>query len=151
MRLQVGSYPIPLSVLTCLSGWNAPRKSLLLVHPDGEGSKATNEDLNISFAPTPDYAGIARAASGNKIWAGCAYSAEELPKLLEEAVQSVKNGTGAVLEVRLDGAYGVKESEKGGEAAGKGVEESNGAPVEGVKMENKGEAGVEMVTANGTA
>jgi hypothetical protein len=70
---------------------------------------------------------------------------------LEEAVQSVKNGTGAVLEVRLDGAYGVKESEKGGEAAGKGVEESNGAPVEGVKMENKGEAGVEMVTANGTA
>jgi hypothetical protein len=65
---------------------------------------------------------------------------------LEEAVQSVKNGTGAVLEVRLDGAYGVKEGGKSGETV-----EGNGAPVEGVKMENKGEAGVEIVTANGSA
>lgn len=62
----------------------------------------------------------------------------------------MKNGAGAVLEVRLDGAYGVKESEKDAEPASKGVEE-NGAPIEGVKLENKGEAGPEIVTANGSA
>src|SRR5690606_19534230 len=48
-------------LLTPLLGWNAPRRSLLLVHPDGLGSKATNEEINISFEPSPDYAGIAKA------------------------------------------------------------------------------------------
>jgi hypothetical protein len=85
-------------------GWNAPRNSLLLVHPDGEGSKATNEELNISFTPTPDYAGIAKAAAGGKFWTGVAGTAVELKELLPKAVESVVNGTGAVLEVRLGGA-----------------------------------------------
>jgi len=87
-------------------GWNAPRRSLLLVHPDGEGSRATNEELNISFAPTPDYPGIAKAASGHKCWAGVASTADELAKLLPDAVEAVKGGRCAVLEAQLEGPQG---------------------------------------------
>lgn len=100
-------YKIPiLTIVLSNKGWNAPRKSLLLVHPEGEGSKVSNEELNISFAPTPDYAGIARAASGGKIWAGCTSKADELDRLLKEAVDVVKSGTSAVLEAQLEGPQG---------------------------------------------
>ncbi|CAI6087161.1 unnamed protein product [Clonostachys chloroleuca] len=45
-------------------GWNAPRRPMLLVHPNGLAAKATNEEIKISFEPAPDYAGIAKAAGG---------------------------------------------------------------------------------------
>ncbi|KAL4920118.1 hypothetical protein BDW62DRAFT_199206 [Aspergillus aurantiobrunneus] len=100
-------YNIPvLTIVLNNKGWNAPRKSMLLVHPNGDGSRATNEDLNISFAPTPDYSGVAKAASGGHIWAGRAATVAELSKLLSEAIQSVLDGTGAVLEAQLDGTDG---------------------------------------------
>ncbi|KAL4898020.1 thiamine pyrophosphate-requiring enzyme [Aspergillus ambiguus] len=100
-------YNIPiLTIVLNNKGWNAPRRSMLLVHPSGDGSRATNEDLNISFAPTPDYPGIARAASGNQIWAGTAANVGDLRKLLPEAINTVANGTTAVLEVQLDGTVG---------------------------------------------
>lgn len=87
-------------------GWNAPRKSLLLVHPDGLGSKVNNEELNISFAPTPDYSGIAYAASGRKCWAGIAGTAQELDVKLKEAMAAVKEGRSAVLDCHLEGPNG---------------------------------------------
>ncbi|KAI4130959.1 MAG: hypothetical protein LQ338_001470 [Usnochroma carphineum] len=87
-------------------GWNAPRRSLLLVHPDGEGSKVGNEEMNISFAPSPDYAGIAKCAAGGNLWAGTAGTADELEHKLQEAVASVKGGVGAVLDAHLDGPQG---------------------------------------------
>ncbi|KAK1081650.1 hypothetical protein LTR33_004514 [Friedmanniomyces endolithicus] len=87
-------------------GWNAPRKSLELVHPNGLGSKVDNRALNISFAPTPDYAGIAKAASGGECWAGSAGTVEELARLLPEAVEAVKGGRCAVLEGQLEGPQG---------------------------------------------
>ena len=100
-------YNIPiLTIVLNNKGWNAPRRSMLLVHPDGDGSRATNEELNISFAPTPDYAGIAKAASGGEIWAGCAATVADLGRLLPEAIKSVQNGTTAVLEAQLDGSRG---------------------------------------------
>jgi len=108
-------YDIPvLTIVLNNKGWNAPRKSLLLVHPHGEGSKVGNDELNISFVPTPDYSGIAKAAAGGDIWAGHASTADELAKLLPEAIQSVLNGKTAVLDAHLegpDGKYG------GGKAA----------------------------------
>lgn len=94
-----------IAVLTIVlnnKGWNAPRKSMLLVHPDGEGSKVDNKELNISFDPTPDYAGIAKAASGGKAWAGCVKSVKELFEELPKAVEAVKGGRCAVLEVQLE-------------------------------------------------
>ncbi|KAJ5983686.1 hypothetical protein N7481_005785 [Penicillium waksmanii] len=106
-------YGIPvLTIVLNNKGWNAPRRSMLLVHPSGDGSRATNEDLNISFAPTPDYAGIAKAAAGGEMWAGRASTVLELSEKLPEAIQSVLNGKGAVLEAQLDGTTGkyVEES-----------------------------------------
>jgi thiamine pyrophosphate-dependent acetolactate synthase large subunit-like protein len=96
-------YNIPiLTVVLNNKGWNAPRRSLLLVHPDGEGSRADNKALNISFDPTPDYAGIAKAAAGGRCWAGCVRSVNEMINALPKAIEAVKGGTCAVLEVQLD-------------------------------------------------
>ncbi|KAJ5613241.1 hypothetical protein N7510_006435 [Penicillium lagena] len=100
-------YGIPvLTIVLNNKGWNAPRRSMLLVHPEGDGSRATNEDLNISFAPTPDYPGIAKAAAGGQIWAGRAATVAELAQKLPEAIQSVLSGKGAVLEAQMDGTLG---------------------------------------------
>lgn len=100
-------YKIPvLTIVLNNKGWNAPRRSMLLVHPSGYGSQASNEELNISFSPTPDYAGIAKAAAGGELWAGRAGTVGELSKLLPEAIQSVLSGKGAVLEAQLDGTDG---------------------------------------------
>ncbi len=76
------------------------------MHPHGAASKVTNEEMNISFAPTPDYAGIAKAAAGGNLWAERASSVEELHRLLPLAVQSVLGGRGAVLDAHLDGPQG---------------------------------------------
>src|SRR5262249_60374166 len=43
-------------------GWKAPKFSALAVHPDGYASRA--DDIDVSFDPPPDYAGIAAAAGG---------------------------------------------------------------------------------------
>ncbi|OXV05822.1 hypothetical protein Egran_06410 [Elaphomyces granulatus] len=100
-------YNIPvLTIVLNNKGWNAPRKSMLLVHPDGDGSRATNEELNISFVPTPDFAGIAKAAAGGELWAGRAGTVEELSDRLPAAVDSVNHGMTAVLEAQLDGTDG---------------------------------------------
>ena len=85
------------------TGWNAPKRSALLVHPDGYTAHATNDELCIEFDPSPDYAGIAKAASGGVIWAGKATKVEELDALLKEAVEAVEGGVSAVLEVVVFG------------------------------------------------
>lgn len=70
----------------------------MLVHPDGLGSKATNEELNISFAPVPDYSGIAKAAAGGQLFAAKVAKAAELEGVLQKAIDSVLNGTTAVID-----------------------------------------------------
>lgn len=85
---------------------------MLLVHPDGEGSKATNEELNISFDPVPDYSGIAKAASSGKCFAGTASTADELQSVLLDAVAAVKSGRSAVVDARLISAKASDESTK---------------------------------------
>ena len=71
---------------------------MLLVHPNGLGSKATNEELNISLAPSPDYSGIAKAAAGGNLFAEKVSNAEDLGDVLQRAVESVKCGTSAVID-----------------------------------------------------
>jgi len=96
-------YDIPvLTIVLNNKGWNAPKRSMLLVHPDGVGSKATREELNISFDPTPDYAGIAKASAGGALWAIKTGSAKELLELLPQAVEKVLNGIPVVLDARLN-------------------------------------------------
>lgn len=66
----------------------------------------SNEELNIAFNPTPDYAGIAKAAAGGNLWAIRAGTTEELLKLLPQAVEKVQSGISVVLEAQLDGTDG---------------------------------------------
>ncbi|KAJ4159432.1 uncharacterized protein LMH87_008334 [Akanthomyces muscarius] len=64
-------YSIPiLTIVLNNKGWNAPRASYDLVHPEGLAQTASNDEINIAFNPTPDYAGIAKAAGCGDIFAG---------------------------------------------------------------------------------
>lgn len=95
-------YGIPvLTIVLNNKGWNAPRKSLLLVHPNGLGSTATNEEINISFDPVPDFSGIAKAAAGGKLYAAKVEKAKALDDVLKEAIESVKGGQSAVLDCKV--------------------------------------------------
>ncbi|KAF5244655.1 hypothetical protein FAUST_2171 [Fusarium austroamericanum] len=95
-------YGIPiLTVVLNNLGWNAPRRSMLLVHPNGPASRATNEDLNISFAPSPDYAGIAKASSNGLIFGARAANSTEFLEALQGAMKSLDRGVSAVLDVAI--------------------------------------------------
>ncbi|KAI5863318.1 thiamine diphosphate-binding protein [Durotheca rogersii] len=95
-------YNIPvLTVVLNNKGWNAPRKSMLLVHPDGLGSKATNEEINISFDPVPDYGGIAKAAAGGEIFTARVDKAQDLERTIREAIKVVQGGRTAVLDCKV--------------------------------------------------
>lgn len=82
-------------------GWNAPRRSLVLVHPEGLGSKASNEEINISFDPVPDFSGIAKAAAGGELFAAKVEKADELKEVLARAIEVVKGGQSAVLDCKV--------------------------------------------------
>ncbi|KAH7324160.1 thiamine pyrophosphate enzyme [Stachybotrys elegans] len=58
-------YSIPvLTIILNNGGWKAPRSSTRLVYPDGLNATATDEEINVSFRPTPNYAALAEAAAG---------------------------------------------------------------------------------------
>ncbi|KXN83072.1 Benzoylformate decarboxylase [Leucoagaricus sp. SymC.cos] len=58
-----------LTVVLNNGGWNAPKGSLMGVHPNGHGSKASIHQLTTGFEPhCPDYAQIAVAASSGWAW-----------------------------------------------------------------------------------
>ncbi|KAL2131729.1 hypothetical protein VTI74DRAFT_4660 [Chaetomium olivicolor] len=96
-------YNLPvLTIVLNNKGWNAPRRSLLLVHPDGLGSKATNEEINISFdGPIPDYGGIAKAAAGGDLFTARVDKAADLEKVLKEAIEAVQGGQTAVVDCKV--------------------------------------------------
>jgi hypothetical protein len=72
------------------------------VHPDGAGSKATNEEINISFDPVPDYSGIAKAAAGGDLFAAKVDKASDLDDVLKKAIETVQGGQSAVLDVKVN-------------------------------------------------
>ncbi|KGO42705.1 Thiamine pyrophosphate enzyme, C-terminal TPP-binding [Penicillium expansum] len=95
-------YQIPiLTIVLNNQGWNAPRRSMLLVHPDGHGSKVDNRELNISFEPSPDYSGIAKAASDGNIHAVRVKDLTNLVPVLKEAIEIVQGGTSAVVDAHV--------------------------------------------------
>ncbi|OTB13761.1 hypothetical protein K445DRAFT_76219 [Daldinia sp. EC12] len=96
-------YNIPvLTIVLNNKGWNAPRKSMLLVHPDGLGSTATNEEINISFDPVPDYAGIAKAAAGGDLFAARVDKVADLERTIKDAIKAVEGGQSAVLDCKVN-------------------------------------------------
>jgi thiamine pyrophosphate-dependent acetolactate synthase large subunit-like protein len=72
-----------------------------LVHPNGLGSTATNEEINISFDPVPDYSGIAKAAAGGDIHTARVEKTEDLQRVLKEAVAQVQAGQTAVIDCKV--------------------------------------------------
>ncbi|WAO91411.1 Pyruvate decarboxylase [Fusarium falciforme] len=92
-------YDIPfLLIVLNNGGWNAPKVSALLVHKDGLSSRHDRKDLNLSFEPSPDYAGIA-AAAGNS-YGALIETEDQVEPVLKEAVNTVQSGKSAVVEVR---------------------------------------------------
>jgi hypothetical protein len=71
------------------------------VHPDGLGSKASNEEINISFEPVPDYAGIAKAAAGGNLFAAKIRNASDIEATLRMAVEAVLAGQTAVVDAMV--------------------------------------------------
>ncbi|KAI9168066.1 Acetolactate synthase-like protein [Paramyrothecium foliicola] len=64
-------YKIPvLTIVLNNGGWKAPRNSTRLVYPNGLNATATDEEVNVSFRPTPNYAALAEAAAGAEIELG---------------------------------------------------------------------------------
>jgi acetolactate synthase I/II/III large subunit len=79
-------------------GWKAPKFSALSVHPDGYASRA--RDIDVSFDPSPDHAGIAAAAGG--AFARTLCRPDEVEPAIAEALKVVREeGRAAVLDVRL--------------------------------------------------
>jgi hypothetical protein len=60
-----------------------------------------NDELNIEFSPTPDYAGIAKAAANGELFAEKVSRAEDLEGVLKKAVESVLSGTTAVIDATV--------------------------------------------------
>ncbi|KFY39203.1 hypothetical protein V495_06083 [Pseudogymnoascus sp. VKM F-4514 (FW-929)] len=61
-------YEIPvLTVVLNNGGWKAPRNSTQLVYPQGLNTTASDDEINTSFRPTPNYAALAEAASGSNV------------------------------------------------------------------------------------
>ncbi|KAI0472533.1 thiamine pyrophosphate enzyme [Xylariaceae sp. FL0804] len=80
-----GKYKIPiLTVVLNNGGWKAPRNSTQLVYPDGLNKTATDDEINTSFRPTPNYAALAEAATGSE--AECV----DTPKKAESWMEGVR-------------------------------------------------------------
>ncbi|KAI0850597.1 thiamine pyrophosphate enzyme [Daldinia vernicosa] len=115
--LWVGSkYKIPiLTIVLNNGGWKAPRNSTELVYPNGLSTSATDEEVNVSFRPTPNYAALAEAAAGSEVgWDNAAENADTWMKGLrvrtvgefKEALRNAslrvaKEGKGMLIEVLM--------------------------------------------------
>ena len=87
-----------LTVVYNNGGWRAPKLSALAVHPDGYASRA--DDIDVDFAPAPDYGGIAAAAGG--AFARRVQRPEEVDEAIVEALRAVNvEKRAAVLDVML--------------------------------------------------
>ncbi|KAF2424241.1 putative thiamine pyrophosphate enzyme [Tothia fuscella] len=93
-------YKIPfLLIVLNNGGWNAPKVSALLVHQNGMAAANDRKYLNMSFEPSPDYAGIAAAAGG--AWGAKVIEIDQVKSTLKQAIDKVQAGQSAVVEVRI--------------------------------------------------
>ncbi|GAA6059888.1 hypothetical protein JCM10212_005271 [Sporobolomyces blumeae] len=80
-----------LTVIFNNGGWKSPKLSMLGVHGNGLGARASAADLNVSFGPTddfnPDYGAIAAAAGG--AWHRKVKTVNELEAAMDEAIRVV--------------------------------------------------------------
>jgi acetolactate synthase-1/2/3 large subunit len=92
-------YEVPfLTVIYNNEGWNATKMNLLKQHPDGIAKQTDSYWVNLG--PSSDLAKIAEAAGG--AYARTVTDPRELPEALMQAMDEVKNGRSAVVDVRLN-------------------------------------------------
>ncbi|KAF3015296.1 hypothetical protein E8E14_007878 [Neopestalotiopsis sp. 37M] len=111
-------YKIPiLTVVLNNGGWKAPRNSTKLVYPQGLINSASDDEANVSFRPSPNYAALAEAAAGadesavdqaddTEQWMKGirARTVGDLRNALEEANTRVaEENRGMLIEVLIDG------------------------------------------------
>lgn len=90
------------SDLTQSLGWKAPRNSVQMVYPDGLNKDASDDELNLSFKPSPNYAQLAEAAAGSGDGEGWikglrVVNVAELRRALKQAHEVVGNRRGGIL------------------------------------------------------
>ena len=86
-----------LTVIYNNEGWNATKQNLLKRYPDGIAKQTDRYWVN--FDQSADLAKIAEAAGG--AYARMVTDPRELPEVLQQAMNEVKNGKSAVVDVRL--------------------------------------------------
>lgn len=89
-----------LAVLTIVldnGGWNATKRNLERLHPDGAAARTDRYWVNLQ--QSADFGGIA-AAAGNA-WGGIVTEFSELEKVLQEGLDHVAAGVPAVVTVRI--------------------------------------------------
>ncbi|KAL8711092.1 MAG: hypothetical protein Q9220_004473 [cf. Caloplaca sp. 1 TL-2023] len=96
-------YSLPtLTIVLDNGGWVAPRASAKHVNPDGLAQRATAEELGIGFGELPpDYGAVAEAAGRGRIWKARIETIGQIEPVLTQAVEIVKGGKGAVINVLL--------------------------------------------------
>lgn len=82
-----------------ITGWKAPRNSAQIVYPSGFTKTATDEEINTSFRPSPNYAKLAEAAAGSTDWIIGAQvkNVEEFRNALETAMERLTTGRKGML------------------------------------------------------
>ncbi|KAI0747550.1 thiamine diphosphate-binding protein [Fomes fomentarius] len=77
-----------LTVVLNNGGWSSPKNSMLAVHPNGCGSRASGDKLSVGFGEHHvDYGGVAAAAGG--AWARRVERADDLMSTLVDAIRVV--------------------------------------------------------------
>lgn len=75
------------------------------MHPDGPAAAATNDEMNISFDPSPNYAAMAAAAAGGPaagLFTRKVATVEDFTEAVAQAIHAVEEKKGALLEVVLE-------------------------------------------------
>ncbi|KAK3326684.1 thiamine pyrophosphate enzyme [Apodospora peruviana] len=100
-------YQIPiLTVVLNNGGWKAPRNSAKLVYPDGVSHVASDDEINCSIRPSPNYSALAEAAAGGDETGWMkgvrVRTVKELSQALEYANGRVaEDGKGMLIEVLM--------------------------------------------------
>ena len=89
-----------LTIVTNNQSWHAVRRATLDVYPDGDAAKANIMPLT-ELKPSPSFEKIIDAAGGGH--AAKVENPADLPKAIEQALDAVRSGTPAILNVLTGG------------------------------------------------
>ncbi|RAO67730.1 uncharacterized protein BHQ10_003742 [Talaromyces amestolkiae] len=88
-----------LTVILNNRGWKSPMLSAITVHKNGHSSKVTADQLNVTFDPSCDHSQVAVSAGAG--FGVCVEKASEIEGALKKALEVVRGGRAAVVDIRL--------------------------------------------------